>query len=64
MSTGASLRHLLKLLQCAIKAVSTGVELRAVQEGIPAIMPIDQCCAGSQQSLVLLGQLAEAEINQ
>jgi uncharacterized protein YndB with AHSA1/START domain len=47
-----------------LKAVSAGVELQAMQEGIPAVIPLDQCYVGWQQSLVLLGQLVEAEINQ
>ena len=47
-----------------LKAVSAGVELQAVQEGIPAVIPVDQCYVGWQQSLMLLGQLVEAEINQ
>ena len=45
-----------------LKAVSAGVEIHAVQEGIPAMIPTDQCYVGWQQSLVLLGQLVEAEI--
>lgn len=45
-----------------LKAVSAGVELQAMQEGIPAVIPLDQCYVGWQQSLVLLGQLVEAEI--
>ncbi|OOG43036.1 SRPBCC family protein [Polaromonas sp. A23] len=47
-----------------LKAVSAGVEINIVQEGIPAVIPTDQCYVGWQQSLVLLGQLVEAEINQ
>ncbi|WP_096671196.1 SRPBCC family protein [Polaromonas sp. AET17H-212] len=47
-----------------LKAVSAGVELQAVQEGIPAVIPVDQCYVGWQQSLVLLGQLVEAEIKE
>jgi uncharacterized protein YndB with AHSA1/START domain len=42
--------------------VSAGVEMHAVQEGIPAVIPVDQCYAGWQQSLVLLAKLVEAEI--
>jgi uncharacterized protein YndB with AHSA1/START domain len=42
--------------------VSVGVEMHAVQEGIPAVIPVDQCYAGWQQSLVLLAKLVEAEI--
>lgn len=44
--------------------VSAGVEMHAVQEGIPAMIPTDQCYVGWQQSLVLLGKLVEAEINE
>ena len=47
-----------------LKAVSAGVELQAVQEGIPAVIPVDQCYVGWQQSLMLLGQLVEAEIKE
>lgn len=47
-----------------LKAVSAGVELQAVQEGIPAVIPVAQCYVGWQQSLVLLGQLVEAEIKE
>lgn len=44
--------------------VSAGVEMHIVQEGIPAVIPADQCYVGWQQSLVLLGQLVEAEIKE
>lgn len=47
-----------------LKAVTAGVEINIVQEGIPAVIPADQCYVGWQQSLVLLGQLVEARINQ
>jgi len=47
-----------------LKAVSAGVEIHAVQEGIPAMIPTDQCYVGWQQSLMLLAQLVEPEINQ
>lgn len=47
-----------------LKTVSAGVEINIVQEGIPAVIPADQCYVGWQQSLVLLGQLVEAEINE
>ena len=42
--------------------VSAGVEMHVVQEGIPTVIPEDQCYVGWQQSLVLLGKLVEAEI--
>jgi len=44
--------------------VSAGVEINIVQEGIPAVIPADQCYVGWQQSLVLLAQLVEPEINE
>lgn len=44
--------------------VSAGVEMHVVQEGIHSVIPTDQCYVGWQQSLVLLGKLVEAEINE
>ena len=48
----------------SLVAVSCGTEMSVVQEGIPAIIPTEMCYLGWQQSLLLLGQLVEAEINQ
>jgi uncharacterized protein YndB with AHSA1/START domain len=45
-----------------LKAVSVGTELTAVQEGIPAMIPVEACYLGWQQSLQLLAQLVEADI--
>ena len=42
--------------------VSCGTEVDIVQEGIPAVIPLEQCYLGWQESLVLLGKLVEAEI--
>ena len=39
-------------------------ELQVVQEGIPAVIPAEACYMGWQESLTLLAQLAEPEINQ
>ena len=47
-----------------LKAVSCGTDMTAVQTGIPAVIPIELCYLGWQQSLVLLGQLVESEISQ
>ena len=47
-----------------LKAVSAGVEITAVQEDIPAVIPVDQCYVGWQQSMVLLAQLVEADISE
>jgi hypothetical protein len=44
--------------------VSCGVELRVVQEGIPSMIPVEQCYLGWQQSLTLLTQLVEAEVRE
>lgn len=45
-----------------IKAVSVGVELQILQEGIPDAIPVEACYLGWQESLTLLAQLVEAEI--
>ena len=42
--------------------VSCGTDLQIVQEGVPAVIPAEACYMGWQESLVLLGQLVEAEI--
>jgi uncharacterized protein YndB with AHSA1/START domain len=47
-----------------LKAVSCGVELHVVQEGIPSVIPVEQCYLGWQQSLTLLTQLVEAEVRE
>ena len=45
-----------------LKAVSVGTELRVVQEGIPAAIPVEGCYLGWQESLQLLTLLVEPEI--
>lgn len=45
-----------------LKAVSVGTELTAVQEGIPAMIPVESCYLGWQQSLQLLALLVEADV--
>ena len=45
-----------------LKAVSCGTELHVVQEGIPAMIPVEGCYLGWQESLLLMAQLVEAEI--
>jgi uncharacterized protein YndB with AHSA1/START domain len=45
-----------------LRAVSCGTELQIVQEGIPDVIPVEQCYLGWQESLVLLGKLVEASI--
>jgi uncharacterized protein YndB with AHSA1/START domain len=44
------------------RAVSCGTELHVVQEGVPGVIPVEQCYMGWQESLVLLGKLVEPEI--
>lgn len=46
----------------SLKAVSVGTEVSIVQEGIPAVIPVDGCYLGWQESLTLLAKLVEAEI--
>lgn len=45
-----------------LQKVSVGTEVSIVQEGIPAMIPAEQCYLGWQESLVLLGKLVEADI--
>ncbi|RYG13244.1 MAG: polyketide cyclase [Burkholderiales bacterium] len=47
-----------------LRKVIGGTELHAVQEGIPAVIPLEMCYLGWQQSLVLLAQLVEPEIKE
>jgi len=42
--------------------VLCGTELNAVQEGIPAAIPVEMCYLGWQESLTLLTMLVEPEI--
>ena len=46
----------------SLKQVFCGTELDIVQEGIPAVIPVEACHLGWQESLALLAQLVEAEI--
>ncbi|HLH57148.1 MAG TPA: SRPBCC family protein [Verrucomicrobiae bacterium] len=45
-----------------LKPVFCGTELTVVQEGIPAVIPAEECYLGWQESLILLGKLVEADI--
>lgn len=45
-----------------LKDVFCGTEVNITQEGIPAVIPLETCCLGWQESLVLLSKLVEAEI--
>lgn len=46
----------------AIKAVSVGTEVNIEQSGIPALIPVEACYLGWQQSLAQLAQLVEPHI--
>ena len=45
-----------------LKQVFCGTDLKVMQEGIPAAIPLEACYLGWQESLVLLAKLVEAEI--
>ena len=45
-----------------LKQVVCGTEVSITQEGIPAMIPIEFCYLGWQESLILLNQLVEPEI--
>jgi uncharacterized protein YndB with AHSA1/START domain len=46
----------------ALKAVSCGTEIDIVQEGVPAVMPLEMCYLGWQESLAQLAALVEPDI--
>ncbi|OGT83724.1 MAG: polyketide cyclase [Gammaproteobacteria bacterium RIFCSPLOWO2_02_FULL_61_13] len=45
-----------------LKPVSCGTELNVVQEGLPAVIPLEMCYLGWQESLAQLAKLVEPEI--
>ena len=45
-----------------LRKVSCGTELKVIQEGIPAAIPIEFCYLGWQESLEKLAKLVEPEI--
>ena len=46
----------------SLKKVSCGTELNIVQEGLPDVIPPENCYLGWQESLTLLAKLVEAEV--
>jgi uncharacterized protein YndB with AHSA1/START domain len=48
----------------SLKKTLVGTELTVMQEGIPSAIPVEACYLGWQESLTLLAQLVEPEINQ
>lgn len=46
------------------KEVLCGTEIRIAQENVPAVIPVEMCYLGWQESLIQLAQLVEPEINQ
>jgi uncharacterized protein YndB with AHSA1/START domain len=45
-----------------LKKVSSGTELKVLQEGIPSVIPTDMCYLGWQESLEKLVKLVEPQI--
>jgi len=46
----------------ALREVSCGTELSSVQEGIPAVIPVEMCYPGWQESLSAWAHLVEPKI--
>jgi len=46
----------------SLREVSCGTEIDIVQEGLPAVIPVEACYLGWQESLLALAQLVEPEI--
>lgn len=45
-----------------LKDLSCGTEINITQEGIPAVIPVEMCYLGWQESLMQLAKLVEPEI--
>ncbi len=45
-----------------LRPVTCGTELTIVQEGVPAVIPVEMCYMGWQESLVMLAALVEPAI--
>ena len=45
-----------------LRKVMGGTDLDIVQEGVPAVIPVEMCYLGWQESLAMLAKLVEAEI--
>ena len=45
-----------------LQKVSVGTEIKILQEGIPAVIPVEMCYLGWQESLEKLAKLVEPEI--
>jgi len=52
------------MVTITLEAVSCGTELHVLQEGVPDVIPLEQCYLGWQQSLVLLAKLVEADVQE
>lgn len=50
------------LVTIDLKSVSVGTEIDIVQEGIPALIPVESCYIGWQESLLNLARLVEPNI--
>jgi uncharacterized protein YndB with AHSA1/START domain len=50
------------LVTVSLQQVSCGTEMAIVQEGIPAVIPLEMCYLGWQESLAQLANLVEPEI--
>ena len=48
----------------SLRKIDCGTELEIVQEGVPSVIPIENCYLGWQESLSLLAQLVEAEVSE
>ena len=46
----------------SLRQVACGTELSIVQEGIPAVIPVEFCYVGWQESLALLANVVEPQI--
>jgi uncharacterized protein YndB with AHSA1/START domain len=52
------------LVTVSLKEVSCGTDLSIVQEGLPAVLPLELCYLGWQDSLLQLARLVEPDIQE
>jgi uncharacterized protein YndB with AHSA1/START domain len=50
------------LVTISLKKVSVGTEVHITQEGLPAVIPVEACYLGWQESLLQLAALVQPEI--
>ena len=59
---GPDLPPVVMRVTVTLRKVFCGTDVNITQAGVPAVIPLEACYLGWQESLVLLGQLVEAQV--